>query len=245
MNLTSSCTLVAGAAALGLSLTVAIPRTAHADLLVLEYTGTVTGTRSVPAYIGQTLTATWLIDTSVPLVPGFNNIPEAAYAIRNVTVQIGDLLTASSVPFDQFDTAGPNTTSAQNRNMISFRTLSMGALDYTPNRVDLQVSAPNTGFGFNEVRIINLGLAFRPEVLGPGQYPSPLDAALYDFGPGSMQDRASMTLTGSFNGLITSIVTGGGSLSVRVVPVPAAALFMGSGLALLGWIGRRRQRLQA
>lgn len=243
MSLMPRSSLVAGAAALGLSLTLAVPRTADAALVVLEYTGTVTGTRSVPAYIGQTLTATWVIDTSVPLVPGFNNIPEAGYAIRSVTVQVGDLLSASSVPFEQFNTAGPNTTSAQNRNIIRFQTLAMGALDYAPNRVDLQISAPNTGFGFNEVRIINLGLAFRPEVLGPGQYPNPLDAALYDFGPGSMQDRASMTLTGSFNGLVTSIVTGAGSLSVRVVPVPAAALFMGSGLALLGWIGRRRQQL--
>ena len=235
--------LVIGAAALALALTAAAPRPAHAALVVLEYTGTVTGTRSIPAYIGQTLTATWLIDTSAPLVPGFNNIQEAPYAIRSVTVQVGDLLTASSVPFDQFDTDGPNTTSAQNRNMISFRTLDLGALDYTPNRVDLQISAPGTGFGFNEVRIINLGLAFRPEVLGPAQYPNPLDAALYDFGPGELQDRATMTLTGSFNGLVTSMIAGPGSLSVRVVPVPAAALFMGSGLALLGWLGRRRQRL--
>jgi hypothetical protein len=47
-------------------------------------------------------------------------------------------------------------------------------------------------------------------------------------------------------GLHVQGFAGGGSVSVisdpqSVVPLPAAALLFGSGLALLGWFGRRRR----
>lgn len=196
---------------------------ASAALVTYGYSGTVTSS-STAAYRyleGLPLTATFTVDTSVPMTrtSGVHRITD--FNVLDASITVGTM-TFNSKPFSEFDTNAPANTT--NNNGTSFSPLAQG------DRIQLSTYSNSVNGVFNARSMTMQMRDDLTDALVIDQYP--LDLSAFDFGPG--KDLALVSL-GLFAGSTSFTVVSSFGNAFVVIPEPGLI----SVLALVGVALRR------
>lgn len=202
---------------------VGVAASAHAAIITYEYTGPVSNTGTIASLAGQTLTATFTVDTSRPGTPNaISGGTDFNFAVLDATVQVG-IYTFRMKPYDQFNQAAAPTTT--NRNVIGFARINTPAPGF--DRMSVNTYADEVQVGNVTPRGMSMQIddRFSGALVLP-VYPE--DFSGFTFGPGL--DIASVSVGVQVSSTVSTIVSANGS--VRVVPIPEPA-----SLGLLGLVG--------
>lgn len=209
--------IVTAVALLGLS------ATAQAAIITYEYTGLVSNTGTIASLTGQTLTATFTVDSSRPGTPNpISGGTDFNFAVIDATVQVG-IYTFRMKPYDQFNQAAEPITT--NRNVVSFSRVNTPAPGFDRFSVNTYSDQVQVGNVTPNSMFLQIQDRFSGALVPPV---FPEDLSGFIFGPGF--DIASVSVGVMVSSTVSTIVSGSGS--VRVVPIPEPAL-----LGLLGVAG--------
>jgi hypothetical protein len=195
-----------------------------AALVTYGYSGTVTSS-STAAYRyleGLPLTATFTVDTSVPMnrTSGIHRITD--FNVLDASITVGTM-TFNSKPFSEFDT-NASATIGTNNNGTTFSPLTQG------DRIQLSTYSNSVNGIFNARSMTMQMRDDFTDALVIDQYP--LDLSAFDFGPG--KDLALVSL-GMFAGSTAFTVVSSFGNAFVVIPEPGLM----SVLALVGVALRR------